>query len=128
MIGLAKVLWPFVIDRETLIHTTVGCLSGNPHSLKYHLHVTAPRKYQQQYNVSKHFSKSVIWNVLSFQGYTKERKFIATQGPKPGTVNDFWRMVWEQQVHVIVMVTDYRENGKVIQAETCIIKCVCQVG
>ncbi|XP_039260687.2 receptor-type tyrosine-protein phosphatase alpha-like isoform X1 [Styela clava] len=51
-------------------------------------------------------------NASYIDGYTKKRKFIATQGPKPSTVNDFWRMVWEHGLKVIVMVTDFRESGK----------------
>jgi tyrosine-protein phosphatase non-receptor type 7 len=39
-----------------------------------------------------------------------ERTYIATQGPLPWTVNDFWRMVWEQKTSVIVMVTGLEER------------------
>ena len=47
------------------------------------------------------------------QGYTRKGAFIATQGPLPETVNDFWRMVTEKNVHVIVMLTQLEEKGKV---------------
>ena len=39
------------------------------------------------------------------------RQYIATQAPIPGTFNDFWRVVWEQDVHVIVMLTAENEGG-----------------
>ena len=38
----------------------------------------------------------------------------STQGPLPQTVNDFWRMVWEQEVKCIVMLCDIEEKGQVI--------------
>ena len=34
-------------------------------------------------------------------------------GPKENTVNDFWRMVWQQNVTHIVMLTNLMEHGKV---------------
>ncbi|EDQ89832.1 uncharacterized protein MONBRDRAFT_1775, partial [Monosiga brevicollis MX1] len=46
-------------------------------------------------------------------GYEKERAYIASQGPLPDTVGDFWRMAWEQTSRTIVMVAQVRENNRV---------------
>jgi len=47
------------------------------------------------------------------KGYNNETAFIATQGPKAATVNDFWLMVWQEGSVVIVMLTKLKEKGKV---------------
>jgi protein tyrosine phosphatase len=39
--------------------------------------------------------------------------FICGQAPLPQTFEDFWRMVWEQEVPVIVVLMRLKENGRV---------------
>ncbi|XP_060599175.1 tyrosine-protein phosphatase 10D-like [Ruditapes philippinarum] len=51
-------------------------------------------------------------NANYIPGYKSRREYIATQGPMPTTFNDFWRMVWEQNVDTIVMLTKLMENGR----------------
>ena len=48
-----------------------------------------------------------------FQGYTRDDEYIAAQGPLPFTISDFWRMIWEHRIPIIVMLTLPKENGKV---------------
>lgn len=56
-----------------------------------------------------------------FQGYgNNNRQYIAAQGPLPNTVNDFWRMIWEQDVKGVVMVTNCNEGGKVSDAHAVV--------
>ena len=47
------------------------------------------------------------------QGYNRENEYIATQGPLPDTVSDFWRMVWDNEVPTIVMLTGLVEKMRV---------------
>lgn len=41
------------------------------------------------------------------------KRYIATQAPIPTTFDDFWRVVWEQDARVIVMLTAESEGGQV---------------
>lgn len=49
-----------------------------------------------------------------FQGITDKYEYIACQGPKEGTAYDFWRMIDQYDIKLIVMLTKFVENGKVI--------------
>ncbi|WAR09071.1 PTPRQ-like protein, partial [Mya arenaria] len=49
----------------------------------------------------------------AYKGYTSPSEYIATQGPIQATFDDFWRMVWEQNVDIIVMLTKLVENGRI---------------
>ncbi|XP_052252357.1 receptor-type tyrosine-protein phosphatase epsilon-like [Dreissena polymorpha] len=51
-------------------------------------------------------------NACHVDGYTEDKKYIASQGPVNPMVGDFWRMVWEQDVCIIVMATKLVEEGK----------------
>ncbi|XP_006819820.1 receptor-type tyrosine-protein phosphatase alpha [Saccoglossus kowalevskii] len=51
-------------------------------------------------------------NACYVDGYKSHNKFIAAQGPKEETVNDFWRMIWEQKSLTIVMVTKCAESNR----------------
>ncbi|KAL4069294.1 hypothetical protein J3A83DRAFT_4250288 [Scleroderma citrinum] len=52
-------------------------------------------------------------NASYVQPLGTRKKYIATQGPLPATFVDFWTLVWEQNVHVIVMLTREVENSMV---------------
>ncbi|XP_072824842.1 receptor-type tyrosine-protein phosphatase H [Vicugna pacos] len=52
-------------------------------------------------------------NASFIPGLWNPQEFIAAQGPLSQTVGDFWRLVWEQQSHTLVMLTNCVESGRV---------------
>ncbi|XP_046319710.1 tyrosine-protein phosphatase non-receptor type 18 isoform X2 [Marmota monax] len=46
------------------------------------------------------------------QGADGNQSYIATQGPLPHTLLDFWRLVWEFEIKVILMACRETENGR----------------
>ncbi|XP_077359355.1 receptor-type tyrosine-protein phosphatase H-like isoform X2 [Festucalex cinctus] len=56
-------------------------------------------------------------NASYMPGYNNSREYIATQGPLPSTVGDFWRMIWELRVNAIIMTKC--EHYWPARGETC---------
>ncbi|XP_018400416.1 PREDICTED: receptor-type tyrosine-protein phosphatase beta isoform X1 [Cyphomyrmex costatus] len=51
-------------------------------------------------------------NASFIRGYTGEDEYIACQGPKEETTYDFWRMINQYNVNIIIMLTQLVEKGK----------------
>ncbi|XP_062260890.1 receptor-type tyrosine-protein phosphatase S-like [Platichthys flesus] len=51
-------------------------------------------------------------NSSYIDGYRQQRGYIATQGPLAETTEDFWRMLWEHNSTIVVMLTKLREMGR----------------
>uniref|UniRef100_A0A3B5N152 Protein tyrosine phosphatase receptor type Q n=1 Tax=Xiphophorus couchianus TaxID=32473 RepID=A0A3B5N152_9TELE len=52
-------------------------------------------------------------NASFVSGYLCPNEFIATQGPLPSTVADFWRMIWETGTRTVAMLTQCYEKGRI---------------
>uniref|UniRef100_A0A7N5KIB7 protein-tyrosine-phosphatase n=1 Tax=Ailuropoda melanoleuca TaxID=9646 RepID=A0A7N5KIB7_AILME len=50
-------------------------------------------------------------NASFIDGYRQQKAYIATQGPLAETTEDFWRMLWENNSTIVVMLTKLREMG-----------------
>ncbi|CAM2716546.1 unnamed protein product [Rotaria socialis] len=53
-------------------------------------------------------------NANYVSGYhDQEKAYIFTQGPLQTTLKDFWRMIWQENISIVVMTTNVRESGTV---------------
>ncbi|XP_006811223.1 uncharacterized protein LOC100369011 [Saccoglossus kowalevskii] len=74
--------------------------------------VIPPAKSRVQLTTRIGETNSEYINANFVKGYNGQRKaYIATQAPLENTLENFWRLVWEQQSRVIIMLTDIQENG-----------------
>jgi protein-tyrosine phosphatase len=46
-------------------------------------------------------------------GYKERKRWICAQGPLVGTLEDFWRMIHEQGVELIIMLTNLEEYNRI---------------
>lgn len=51
-------------------------------------------------------------NASLIDGYRQRGAYIATQGPLQDTTDDFWRMLWEHNSTIVVMLTKLKEMGR----------------
>lgn len=53
------------------------------------------------------------FNASHIQAAWSNKRYISTQAPIPATFNDFWNIVWQQDVRVLVMLTAEKEGAQV---------------
>ncbi|XP_044056647.1 protein tyrosine phosphatase receptor type Fa isoform X5 [Siniperca chuatsi] len=51
-------------------------------------------------------------NASFIDGYRQQKAYMATQGPLAETTEDFWRMLWEHNSTIVVMLSKLREMGR----------------
>lgn len=61
---------------------------------------------------SSNHSSSYI-NAVIVEGFRNLNKYIVTQQPLPNTMNDFWKMVDQMEISVIVSLNEINSNDKV---------------
>ncbi|XP_072179276.1 receptor-type tyrosine-protein phosphatase T-like [Diadema setosum] len=55
---------------------------------------------------------SDYYNANYIHNFRGEKVIIASQAPNEASLTDFWRMIWQENVETIVMVTALTQNGK----------------
>uniref|UniRef100_A0A0M3HN23 Protein-tyrosine-phosphatase n=1 Tax=Ascaris lumbricoides TaxID=6252 RepID=A0A0M3HN23_ASCLU len=92
-----------------------------PHELTKHAHELNTKKCRYHDIVCLDDSRVVLKPMPKFTGdfihaswishKFLEKKFICTQGPMENTVADFWRMIWQEHVELIIMLCELCEEG-----------------
>ncbi|GFS46749.1 receptor-type tyrosine-protein phosphatase T [Trichonephila inaurata madagascariensis] len=90
---------------------TVARKSGNLKKNRYG-NILPYDRYRVALNTDSSKTDTDYINASYIDGYRRPREYIVTQGPLENTVNDFWRMIWQENTPVIVMLMDIVENGK----------------
>ncbi|XP_069126513.1 receptor-type tyrosine-protein phosphatase T-like [Argopecten irradians] len=63
--------------------------------------------------VTKNDEENDFINASYIDNFEQPKAYIATQGPLKHTIDDFWRMIWQERTEEIVMLTELQENEKV---------------
>ena len=104
------------IDIPILLHVS----NNLSRTIKYLLNISVDhtrvrlKKFGNGTTNSK--EKDEYLNANYVDGFRRPRAYIATQGPMQSTENLFWRMIFEQDIKIIVMITHLFEGGKVRSA------------
>ena len=67
-----------------------------------------------------HYSAAAVAGsqfFLCLKSYWKPEVMIAAQGPLKETIGDFWQMIFQRKVKVIVMLTELKSGDQVCAFE-----------
>ncbi|XP_068895209.1 receptor-type tyrosine-protein phosphatase beta-like isoform X17 [Tenebrio molitor] len=99
-----------VISKESLKKCDHGRLPENIQKNRY----TNVIAYDETRVVLKNNEDGDYINANYVNGYNIPRGFIATQTPLPHTVNDFWSMIWQENIKTVVMLSNLNENRTIV--------------
>lgn len=93
-------------DHSRVILTSHGTQVHYNHSLKNSWNIV----------VTDRDSESTYIHANFVDGFEDKKKYICCQGPKKTTATDMWKLVWENDVRIIVSLTNIDNEDKVCYA------------
>ena len=100
------------------------CVYVHAHGVCMHRCVFLPRVLFSNKSIwllYSHWMHADIWIVgneplsrIVPQGFYKKAYYIAAQGPLQSSIGDFWQMIWDNEIQVIVMLSQLTEDDEVI--------------
>ncbi|XP_059176845.1 receptor-type tyrosine-protein phosphatase eta-like [Physella acuta] len=93
------------------VSTSVGLSEVNKHKNRFK-NICAYDHSRVHLEINTDDNEGDYINACYVEGYKNEGRFIASQGPNRLILNDFIRMLWEQKVDKVVMLTNLFEEGK----------------
>ena len=102
--------WRAVLKGESkdYIHASFANVCENTKSLRRTVSLLSTHIHRVQTHIPL---------CTSVQGYKQQKGFIIAQALMKSTCQDFWKMVYERECGVIVMLSDLVENGEVGRTE-----------
>ncbi|EGD80292.1 hypothetical protein PTSG_10548 [Salpingoeca rosetta] len=116
--SIMKLSKDHALADEFVALSRVGVSSTSEHSAKN-------RSKNRYRNITAYDHTRVVLDILEgdddcdyynanfIPSDSSAQSYIACQGPTPPSMEDFWRMVWQKDVSVIVMVTKETELGRI---------------
>ena len=85
--------------------------------LHSHTYTCTPHMYyvskciHNYHNYVSHQYSHIHTHTPQFTVNKRPYNYVVAQGPLEHTCADFWQMIWEQKVHVVIMVTNEMVSG-----------------